>query len=268
MKIIGHGFIASHLQQIGDNHPDVVALAAGVSYPTNPAMAYVRERALVDRVVAECGRDRQKLVFMSSAAVYGSSGRGGFEDSEVDPPTDYGRHKASLEVTIRESGVRYLSLRLGYVLGRDAPAHRLVPSLVRQIGEGTVTLHRHAYRDLIHVRDMVTAISGLLDTGVEDEVVNVASGTCVPIARIVRHLERRLGRETTWDILDEGARHCMSPAKMLRLMPLPVPLEFPPDYWRSVIDDYLVETGAADLDAAVRRPGKEARAPRTMRVLR
>lgn len=242
MKIIGHGFIASHLRQLADRHDDVVALAAGVSYPSNPVEAYVRERALVESVVAACRRDDRKLVFMSSAAVYGRSVPHGREDAPPDPPTDYGRHKASLEALIRDSGVRHLSLRLGYILGRDAPPHRLVPALIRQVGEGTVTLHRHAHRDLVHVRDMVTVVGGLLDVGTENEIVNVASGTCVPIARIVRHIERRLDRRATWEYLDEGARHCMSNEKMLRLLPPGVELEFPPAYWRSVIDSYLAET--------------------------
>jgi nucleoside-diphosphate-sugar epimerase len=258
MRIIGNGFIAFHLRQIADRHDDVVALAAGVSYPSNPVESYERERALVEAVVADCLADGRKLVFMSSAAVYGRTGDGR-EDAPTDPPTDYGRHKASLEALIRDSGVRHVSLRLGYILGRHAPPHRLVPSLIRQIGEGTVTLHRHAYRDLVHVRDMVTVIAGLLDVGTENEVVNVASGTCMPIARIVRHIERRLDRRATWRLLDEGARHCMANDRMLSLMPPGVSLEFPPTYWRSVIDSYLEDTGVVAAPEARARTGAAAR---------
>ncbi|GAB3078303.1 NAD-dependent epimerase/dehydratase family protein [Nocardioides zeae] len=257
MKIIGTGFIATHLERIAHQHDDVVALAAGVSFPTNPVESYVRERSLVESVVEECLRDDRKLVFMSSAAVYGRTDERGSEDEPPDPPTPYGHHKASLEALIRDSGVRHLSLRLGYVLGRDAPPHRLVPSLVRQVRAGTVTLHRHAYRDLLDVGDMVTITDGLLRNGVTDHVVNVASGQCVLIDRIVRHVERRLGMRAQWVRLDEGARHCMSTDKMLGLLPPDVELHFPPDYFRTVIDGYLRAVGIevdADVDHAS-RPG-------------
>lgn len=243
MRIIGRGFIAQHLLEVADRHDDVVALAAGVSFPTNPVTAYEREQALVESVVAECLREDRKLVFMSSAAVYGREGVGGSEDMPPDPPTPYGDHKAALEALIRGSGVRHVSLRLGYVLGRAAPHHRLVPSLVRQIRGGTVTVHRDAYRDLLHVRDMVTIVAGLLDAGVENEIVNVASGRCVPIAWIVRHVERRLDMQAAWDVSPEGARHCMSIEKMSSLLEPLMDLDFPPMYFRTVIDDYLLEAG-------------------------
>lgn len=245
MKIIGHGFIAQHLAEVANRHDDVIALAAGVSFPKNPVAAYQREHALVSEVVEECRRSERKLVFMSSAAVYGREGFGGREDVTPDPPTPYGHHKASLEALIRDSGVRHVSLRLGYVLGRAAPPHRLVPSLVRQIRSGTVTVHRDAFRDLLHVRDMVTIMAGLLDAGVENEVVNVASGRCVPIARIVRHVERRLGVRARWDVSAEGARHCMSIEKMSALLGPGIALDFGPEYFRGVIDDYLDESGVA-----------------------
>lgn len=243
MEIIGTGFIARSLRPLADDHDDVLVLAAGVSHPENSEPEYQRETATVQRAVEQCLEQRRKLVFFSTAGIYGGDGCRGVEDEPASPPTRYGRHKLGLETLIRESGVGHLSLRLGYVLGREAPPHRLIPSLIRQIDSGRVSIYRGAYRDLIDIDDMVAITRSLLAARVRDEVINVASGVCVPIDRIVDHLEDRLGARAERHYIERDSVHCLSAAKLRRLAPEAANLGFGPDYFRSVVDRYLVESG-------------------------
>ncbi|MGF1646447.1 MAG: NAD-dependent epimerase/dehydratase family protein [Kineosporiaceae bacterium] len=250
MRVVGHGFMAKHLARIAGDHPDALALAAGVSHPRNPPEAYDRERRLVEETVAGCLREDWKLVFFSSAAVYGGPGCRGREEDVADPPTSYGRHKVALERMIEESGVRHLNIRLAHVVGRHAPAHRLLPSLIRQVETGRVTVHRGTYRDLLHADDAVTVIDALLCAGIDHQVVNLASGRCVLIDRIVRHVERRLGRSAEWIYTDEGTRHCLSVDRLRSLLPPTVQLHYPPDYYEHVIDSYLAVVGRLEYTPA------------------
>lgn len=242
MQILGDGFIAKHLEPLDGLHPDVVALASGVSHPHNTEAAYRREFDLVSRTLERCKNDGKTLIFFSSAAIYGGPGCRGREDDPAHPPTRYGAHKLALEGLIRESGVRYLCLRLGYVLGRHAPEHRLIPSLIDQIRHGEVTVYRNTRRDLIHAEDMVEILDALLRSTATNEVVNVASGRCVLIDDIIDHLEDRLGLRAQRVFKEDRTTHCLSLEKVRSFLPDGINLDFPAHYYQLVIDSYLIDT--------------------------
>lgn len=246
MEIIGNGFIARSLQPLTDKYPDAVILAAGVSHPENTEPQYRRETALVEATIDRCLREERTLVFFSTAGIYGGPGCQGVEDAPAHPPTRYGQHKLGLEELLRESGVGHLALRLGYVLGKEAPEHRLIPSMIRRIRSGHVHLYRGAYRDLIDIDDMVAIVQALLEAEVRDEVINVASGSCVPIDLIIDHLERRLGHTAERHYVDHDSVHCLSSEKLRSFAPVTADLGFGKDYYKRVIDRYLVATGHLD----------------------
>lgn len=248
MQIIGNGFIAAHLQPFETAHPAVVALAAGVSSTSTMSDAeFDREARLLDDVLRQCRAARQKVVFFSTAAaaIYGAPGCPGLEDVPCLPQSPYGRHKLSLERRVAESGVDYLILRLGHVVGRGQPPHQLLPALVNQIRSGHVRVYRGARRDLIDVEDVVAALDGLLRRGVRGEVVNVASGVAVPVEDIVDHIERRLGVSALREYVDSGqassASH-VSTAKLRRLVPTVAGRLATTDYYQAVVDRYVDST--------------------------
>ncbi|MGW6460284.1 NAD-dependent epimerase/dehydratase family protein [Streptomyces sp. NPDC055078] len=247
MEIIGNGFIARHLAPLSAAHPEATVLAAGVPRHPLPDAEHQRETRLVDHTIRHC-RDRDRLlVFFSTVSMYGGPGGPGDEEGPPVASTRYGQHKLDLERRIAASGVRHLILRLGYVLGPHGPGFRLVPALITQILAGRVRVQRGARRDMIHATDFMTVVDALLRAGVCDETVNVASGDCVEVATIVRHLEHRLGVTAEWQVTHDSIEHCPSVRKLRRLVPEVDRLGFGPGYHRIAIDRYLAATRPADV---------------------
>ncbi|WP_399930809.1 NAD-dependent epimerase/dehydratase family protein [Streptomyces kanamyceticus] len=247
MRIVGRGFLARHFTALADRYPGIVLLAAGVSWADGVSEAeFAREAALVRETAGRCRADGSRLVFFSTAStgMYGAKGCRGREDEPVVPCTPYGRHKRGLEEEVASSGADHLILRMGHVVGPGHPPHQLLPTLIRQVCAGTVTVHRGAARDLIAIDDVVAVVDRLLALDVSHDVVNIASGVQVPIEAIVDRIEQRLAATAVRRFVDgRGANHQVSIEKLRRLV-RPEPLDFPADYYRGVLDRY-VESPAA-----------------------
>lgn len=242
MQIMGRGFLARHFTALAGRHDGVVLLAAGVSWASgaNPT-EFARETDLVRRVARACRADGRRLVFFSTAStgMYGAEGCRGREDESVAPCTPYGRHKLDLEQQVAASGADHLVLRLGHVVGPGHPTHQLLPTLVRQVRAGEVTVHRGAARDLIDIDDVVSLADRLFTLGVSHDVVNIASGVPVPIGAIVDRIERCLGTTARRRFVDGlGANHQVSIEKLRHLLRSESP-EFAADYYRRVLDRYV-----------------------------
>jgi NDP-hexose 4-ketoreductase len=199
VRIIGDGFLARNLaEEFGDRFPGVTALACGVSSTSTAAPAeYDREAQVLYDALDTCARQGRQLLFFSTASfsMYGftDGGEAAAESDPVRPPNTYGRHKLALESVVRSFGAEYLVLRLSHAVGGHQRPHQLLPTLVRQIRAGEVTVHQGAHRDLLDVRDLLHAVGRLLGDGVSGEVLNVASGVPQPVESIVTAIERRLG---------------------------------------------------------------------------
>jgi nucleoside-diphosphate-sugar epimerase len=242
MEIIGRGFLAGHLRPLEQLHPDVVALAAGVSWTASTSEGeFAREVRLARQTARRCRETGRTLLFFStsSAAVYGAD-RPGREDDPAEPRNRYGAHKLAIERMVRESGTSHLVLRLSHVVGPGQPEHQLLPTLARQITRrGTVRIQQRATRDLIAVAHVTMIIDALLAGGVRGETVNVASGTAVPVASIVDRLERRLRSTARRELVDEGSAHLVSTDKLGSLVPQVANLGFGAGYPLTVIDSYV-----------------------------
>ncbi len=244
MDIIGKGLIARNLSPLSDLHPGVTVLAAGVPRHHLPESEHTREERLVRDTLGRCRTEGRLLVFFSTTSMYGGPGDRGLEDEPVTSSTAYGQHKLDLETVIQDSGADHLILRLTQVVGPDEPDFRLLPAMIRQLRTGSIQIYQGARRDLLHVADFVAVLDRLLDTKVRNQVVNVASGDCVPIARIVDHLEERLGVTAERQVVDDGVAYCSSVAKLHALAPAVAELGFAPGYHRRVIDRYLDDSRA------------------------
>ncbi|MEQ8148043.1 NAD-dependent epimerase/dehydratase family protein [Streptomyces sp. OP7] len=251
MDIVGTGFLARNLRPLAGRHPDTVALAAGVSWASGTSDAdFAREAALLREVAGRCRDTGRRLLFFSTAAtgMYGLADGPGREDVPVTPCTPYGAHKLALEGVLRDSGADHLILRLGHLVGPHQPEHQLLPTLVRQLREGMVRVHRGAARDLIGVEDVVTVVDHLLAAGPRAETVNVASGFAVPVEDIVGHLEQALGLRARREFVETGGRqHVISTEKLRSLVPQTAHMGFGPSYYRRILGDFAasVESGAS-----------------------
>lgn len=245
MHIIGNGFIARHLRPLRHLHPGVTVLAAGVPRQQLPEAEHIREAGLVRETIRRCREHGETLVFFSTTSMYGGPGDRGREDEPVASSTPYGRHKLDLEALITDSGVDHLILRLTQIIGAHEPDFRLLSALIRQLLDGQVQLHLNARRDLLHVTDFVTIVDLLLGAKTKNEIVNVASGDCVPIGQIIDHLEERLGITAERQVQAAGISYCSSVAKLHALVPDVAELGFGPGYFRRAIDRFLADTRAA-----------------------
>jgi nucleoside-diphosphate-sugar epimerase len=244
MEIIGHGFLARSLEPLAPAHPDVVALAAGVSATSGATEAdYQREAALVYDTARRCRREGRLLVFFStaSAGMYGPDVDPALEDGPVYPATAYGRHKLALEAAVQLSGARHLILRMTNVIGPEQSPHQLLAALAAQLRTGLVRVHRGATRDLIGVADAVVVIGELLERRVSGHVVNVGSGVATPITAILAELEACLGLSAERVVVDAPTGSRISIDKLRALAPSADRLDFGPDYYRGVIRRYAAQ---------------------------
>ncbi|ASO20656.1 NAD-dependent epimerase/dehydratase family protein [Actinoalloteichus hoggarensis] len=244
MEIVGDGFLARHLRAaFGARHPGVIAIAAGVSSTgRTPLESLDREAELVYDVIRR-GRDTGGKVVIfstSSHALYGAADSPGTEDGPVFPVSAYGRHKLGLEAVVSREDVDWLVVRSTHLVGSGQPAHQLLPSLVAQVRSGTATVYRGHHRDLLDVRHLVLALDGLLTAGVNRRIVNVASGTPIPIERIVAEIETRLGVTATKRFVDgPGMRTQVSTELLRSLVPGWGDLDFGESYLRELVERYV-----------------------------
>lgn len=251
MEILGNGLIAQCLSEsVGGRHPHVTAIAAGVSRTSVASVAeFDREASLVFETLRRC-RERGRLVLFFSTAsthMYGP-GSPGTETGQVFPMSAYGRHKLGLEAVFQASDANWLALRLSHVVGSMQKAHQLIPSMVQQVRSGTVTLHQNAYRDVIDACHVACSVDRLLADGVQNLVVNIASGRPEPIARIVAGIESRLGVVAHKTIAAMPATNTVvSVERLMRLVPEAKDFGFGSEYLDRVLDRYVGPARVRDL---------------------
>jgi UDP-glucose 4-epimerase/UDP-arabinose 4-epimerase len=188
------------------------------------------------------GRPVERLVFSSSAAVYGQGGRGPLEtiaeDAEKAPASPYGDTKLAAEWMIaaqcRATGLSAVALRYFNAAGADPsgligeahePETHLIPlAIAAALGDGkplTVfgddfdTPDGTCLRDYIHVNDLaaahVAALRVALPTGAF-EAVNVGTGQGHSVLEVVEAVGRAAGRPVPHSI---GPRRAGDPPSLV-----------------------------------------------------
>lgn len=221
MEVVGKGFLARHLNTIAHRHPHAVVLAAGVSrVGVADREDFAREARLVLDTARRCRETGRTLVFLStaSAGMYGAPDCSGREDCP-HPTSPYGHHKLAMEHLVRNSGCSWLILRLSHLVGPDQAGHQLIPAMVRQVENGTVRIFTRTRRDLLDVRDFVRAVDCLLASGLANDMINLASGTAVPVDDIVSHIAALLGRRPDREYVDLSHDHHVCVRKLHSLLP-------------------------------------------------
>lgn len=246
MHILGSGFVARGLEPIARRHPHVVAFALGPSRTSASESDCAREAARLREALAQCQRHGWMILYFSTACttMYPLGERPSREDDPVSPQSTYSRHKLAMETMIAASGCPHLILRMTYLAGPGQPSHNLIPALVQQIVDGSVTVYTTARRDLLDIADAVTLIDGLLRLGVTGEVVNLASGHAASVADLVDHLQVRLGRTPARRLIDAGDAHQISIDKLLRLVPEAAGLGFGAQYYKTIANRYVAALSA------------------------
>ncbi|WP_054854445.1 NAD-dependent epimerase/dehydratase family protein [Vulcanisaeta distributa] len=168
----------------------VVHAAAYVSVPESVSrpVDYVENNVVgTARVAHECGRAGSRIIYLSSAAVYGNPVKLPIpEDHPINPLSPYGLSKYLGELVIenfsRVYGFRYVILRLFNVYGPGQnPAYAgVISSFIERTlrgeplviyGDGEQT------RDFIYVRDVAEVILRIIEGDLfSNEVYNIGTG--------------------------------------------------------------------------------------------
>ncbi|MBR3498001.1 MAG: UDP-glucose 4-epimerase GalE [Selenomonadaceae bacterium] len=187
--------------------------------------------------MTECGVD--KIIFSSTAAVYGEPERIPIDEGDKTFPTNpYGESKLIMEKMIRwvgaAHGVRYVSLRYfnasgasldGSIGENHHPETHLIP-LILQVPLGLrdhITVFGTDYptpdgtciRDYIHVIDLADAhLCALkyLRAGGASNIFNLGTGHGFSVKEIIDAAEKVVGREIKKEL---GARRAGDPARLV-----------------------------------------------------
>ena len=211
------------LERVFDEHDvtGVVHLAGFTSASTSVRRPLFTYEQNVDgtTVLLAAMQDRgvDRIVFASSAAVYGDPGADVVtEDTPRAPTTPYGESKLIGEWLLRDqqiaAGLRHTSLRCFTIAGSGDPTigdtntEHLVPHIVAALTDGTAptilgddhpTLDCTAVRDYVHVADVARAhlaAAQRLDAGAPlDAAYNLGSGEGSSVAEILAVAARVTG---------------------------------------------------------------------------
>ncbi|MEM2093581.1 MAG: GDP-mannose 4,6-dehydratase [Candidatus Bathyarchaeia archaeon] len=171
----------------------VVHAAAYISVEESlkkPAMYFRNNVAGTANVAYACMRESVKLIYISSAAVYGNPAHLPISESHpANPISPYGLSKLMGEETVNfhaRQGLKHVTLRLFnvYGLGQSSAYAGVITRFIERIrankppiiyGDGQQT------RDFIHVNDVAEAIKLSVEKRLENETLNIATGTPVTI---------------------------------------------------------------------------------------
>lgn len=176
--------------------PDVVIhLAALASVPLaekNPFEAYSTNVMGTLNVVECANKSETKVIFTSSAAVYGEPTiLPTPETAPLAPVNVYGATKAAAENIIRLRARKWLIFRLFNVYGRKCYRSYVIPDILRRLIEGHNPLRAlgtgEERRDFVHIDDVVKAFILGIDKDVTG-TFNVGRGETICIEDLIRKI--------------------------------------------------------------------------------
>lgn len=183
----------------------LAALASGGDARRDPGLAWNVNAAGTARLAEALLAENPLLLLVSTGEVYGQgSGVPRREDDPVVPCSPYAASKAGAELAAEEAarraGLRVVVARPFPHTGPGQDARFVLPALAarltlaHRIGAPVInTGNLEPVRDLLDVRDVVTAYLALLSQGRAGETYNIASGQGHRLADLLSGMQRLLG---------------------------------------------------------------------------
>ncbi|MBR2677353.1 MAG: NAD-dependent epimerase/dehydratase family protein [Solobacterium sp.] len=141
------------------------------------------------------GNAKRFVYFSSGGTIYGNTLRPISENDPVRPMSLYAKSKAATEELIMTSNIPYLILRLSNPYGGyqdNEKKQGVIPILIRKAFTNEpfeMFIDGSSVRDYFYITDLAQAIRGLIDAEVNNEVVNVGSGTGTSLSEIIELVE-------------------------------------------------------------------------------
>jgi UDP-glucose 4-epimerase len=177
-----------------------VAVAESVLYPREYNAVNVGGTVSLMEAMRDVGVER--VVFISSGAVYGNQSSQPLEENAIpNPGSPYAVSKLASEYYVRTIGrlwgIDTVSLRVfnAYGPGQNLPASHppVIPNFLKQaVRGGTIVVHSDGTqtRDYVFVDDVVRAmIAAATVPSINDQVINVGSGVETDIRGLVRMIQ-------------------------------------------------------------------------------
>jgi ADP-L-glycero-D-manno-heptose 6-epimerase len=207
---------AAVLDDVRAWNPHTIVHLASVTDSTIWDRDYMLERNVgdCDRVLEVAEQVGARVVFASSAAVYGNGPAPMRETQPPQPHNPYALSKLMMErhaEQARARGVSVLALRFFNVYG-PGEAHKqrsasMVFQIYRALSQGEparVFRDGSQRRDFIHVDDVATAVLAAIDSDV-DGVLNIGSGRPTTFNELVAVIADAAGASGQVEYLDEPA---------------------------------------------------------------
>jgi len=131
-------------------------------------------------VIEACQKNNvQKIIYLSSDKVYGSSTHNTYredEESNLNPNSLFAISKLSSELLIKNSGLNYNILRLSNNFGPRQAVSKLIPKTIKSILNNSEIQVSEQSRQWIHVNDTCDAIQTVIENGINNQIYNVSGG--------------------------------------------------------------------------------------------
>lgn len=156
-------------------------------------------------------KTKKKIVYTSSAAVYGNSRKPCRENQKLNPINEYGQAKVLMEHLITDcfSG-KHSILRLANVYSREA-THGFVSNLLK--GQRTLYDRGQRTRDYVHLNDVVCVIIEAALTDKWNGIYNIGTGQSHQAREILKRLS---GKTPVFKKKDEIERSVFDVGKARR----------------------------------------------------
>jgi len=156
----------------------------------------VRGTQNVVTAMQRLGSGSRKIVFASSASVYGDSPDPSHEDNQPNPSGIYGKSKLRGEAIIKKFSEIYNIIRMFNVYGPGDTNPHLVPSILEQlqIGREIRLGNPTPRRDYVYITDVACAIADVLDKGKTNQIYNVGTGASHSVKDVAENILRVSGQ--------------------------------------------------------------------------
>lgn len=191
----------SEVKQAANGVDAIIHLAAISNVPTsiiNPRETFdVNIWGTLNVLEVAKELDIKKVVFASSAAVYGNSpGNIKREEDILDPQSPYAVSKVSMEYFMKmfsEQGIDTCSLRLFNVYGprQSTRFFAAIPNFIRKALDGKDIIifgSGDQTRDFVYVEDVARAFERAINTKTAGSVINIASGKSISIKNLANQI--------------------------------------------------------------------------------
>jgi len=168
------------IKKIKKFNPDILYHLARTSNPYTSSLDKAKDIKdnlitsvnFIDQLGSKC-----KIIFPSSIEVYGDK-RLATEKSLPDPQSPYAINKLAIEYFIKNSGMKYVILRVSSAYGDD-----LKTGVVNSLkNDKSIYINKGCYKDYIHIDDMISALLQAIKW--KDGIYNIGSGNSYSVEEL------------------------------------------------------------------------------------